>query len=199
MYFVIFIFLQAIALPYFIRPRTFPSVNACISNLKQIDGAVQQWALENRKTAKDSVTLKDAAGFLKGGVLPICPDGGTYYVSTVGSSPACSLMFRGDLNHDHSLKYHTESTWDAPEKDYRELDPALQKILAGEYERWKQMSEQQRQLAAHERNHEKAQREQWQRWKPAVIPVIVLGVLIFGLYLVRLRRCLREFRSQSTA
>jgi len=30
--------------------------NACINNLRQIDGSVQQWALENKQAASAAVT-----------------------------------------------------------------------------------------------------------------------------------------------
>ena len=47
--------LAAIAIPNFIRARTTSQQNACINNLRQIDGAKQQWALENSAVA-DSQT-----------------------------------------------------------------------------------------------------------------------------------------------
>ena len=37
--------LAAIAIPNFVRARTQSQKNACINNLRQIDGAIQQWAL----------------------------------------------------------------------------------------------------------------------------------------------------------
>src|ERR1700720_3711757 len=40
--------LAAIAIPNFVRARTTSQKNACINNLRQIDGAKQQWALENK-------------------------------------------------------------------------------------------------------------------------------------------------------
>src|SRR6516164_10295386 len=46
--------LAAIAIPNFVRARTTSQKNACINNLRQIDGAKQQWALENKKTSADS-------------------------------------------------------------------------------------------------------------------------------------------------
>ena len=44
--------LAAIAIPNFVKARTTAQKNACVANLKQIDGAVQQWALEQKKTSK---------------------------------------------------------------------------------------------------------------------------------------------------
>ncbi|HEY1171752.1 MAG TPA: hypothetical protein VGH19_10305 [Verrucomicrobiae bacterium] len=62
-----------------------------MANLKQIDGAIQQWALENKKEDKDAPDLNAAACYLKGGVLPICPKGGTYRAgATVMAPPTCS-------------------------------------------------------------------------------------------------------------
>ena len=43
--------LAAIAIPNFVRARTTSQKNACINNLRQIDGAKQQWALENKQAA----------------------------------------------------------------------------------------------------------------------------------------------------
>lgn len=66
----------------------------CIDNLKQIDGAVQQWALENRKTATDtySLTDPDVLAYLRGSLLPLCPRGGKYSAAKqVAPPPTCSV------------------------------------------------------------------------------------------------------------
>ncbi len=39
--------LAAIAIPNFVKARNTSQANACINNLRQIDSAVQQWALES--------------------------------------------------------------------------------------------------------------------------------------------------------
>src|SRR5579872_5775086 len=46
--------LAAIAIPNFVRARTSSQTNACINNLRQIDGAKQQWALENHQLSTAS-------------------------------------------------------------------------------------------------------------------------------------------------
>ena len=84
--------LAAIAIPNFVRARTQSQKNACINNLRQIDGSVQQWALENKKAASATVQFSDISSYLKNSV--VCPLGGTafsdsYTVSNVGSKPAC--------------------------------------------------------------------------------------------------------------
>ncbi len=38
--------LAAIAIPNFVKARADSQQNACINNLRQIDGAINEWALE---------------------------------------------------------------------------------------------------------------------------------------------------------
>ena len=86
--------LAAIAIPNFVKARTTSQQNACINNLRQIDGAVQQWALENKKTSGDSVSLGQVKPYIKldsSSNIPSCPAGGTYAVSTVSNSPTCNI------------------------------------------------------------------------------------------------------------
>ena len=65
--------------------------NACINNLRQIDAAKQQWALVNNKTDEAIPTALDLLPYLKGGVFPVCPSGGTYTINAVGLPPTCSV------------------------------------------------------------------------------------------------------------
>ena len=48
--------LAAIAIPNFIKARETARKNTCINNLRLIDGAIQQWALENGKNSTDNVS-----------------------------------------------------------------------------------------------------------------------------------------------
>ena len=78
----------------FIAKGRAPARASCIANLKQIDGAVQQWALENKKTATDTYSLSDSTllAYMKGSALPVCPDRGRYLPGTsVADSPRCSI------------------------------------------------------------------------------------------------------------
>jgi len=83
--------LAAIAIPNFVRARTTSQKNACINNLRQLDGAVQQWALENQKKTGDPVATTDITPYLKSQIMPVEPAGGTYTVATVGTTPVCDL------------------------------------------------------------------------------------------------------------
>ncbi|MEI9863616.1 MAG: hypothetical protein WDN00_03480 [Limisphaerales bacterium] len=60
--------------------------DACINNLRQIDAAKQQWALEKNKTAEAIPTAQEIAPYFKNSVLPVCPSGGTYTLNGAGLS-----------------------------------------------------------------------------------------------------------------
>jgi prepilin-type N-terminal cleavage/methylation domain-containing protein len=89
--------LAAIAIPNFIKARQVSQKNACIANMKQIDGAINTWALETNRVNTDdpNLSLGEIFGsdkYIK--VQPNCPANGTYAFLTVGSSQGhveCSL------------------------------------------------------------------------------------------------------------
>jgi len=86
--------LAAIAIPNFVKARQTSQQNACINNLRQIDGAVQQWALENKASSGQTVSITAVQPYIKldrTGNIPACPAGGTYTTSTVSSNPVCSV------------------------------------------------------------------------------------------------------------
>ena len=91
--------LTTIAIPHFARARVNSQRNTCISNLRQIDNAVQTWALEARRSPQSPVEFKDIAPFLKRQV--VCPAGGrtfdeSYLITTVAAPPECR---RQELGH----------------------------------------------------------------------------------------------------
>jgi hypothetical protein len=68
------------------------SRNACINNLRQLDGGKEQWALENRRTQNDTPTDWDLFGtdkYIK--VKPRCPGGGTYFLNDMSQPPQCTI------------------------------------------------------------------------------------------------------------
>ena len=84
--------LAAIAIPNFVKARTASQKNACIANLKQIQGAKATWALENKKVDTDTPADTDLFGntqYIR--TKPECPGGGTYTLNNVATDPACSL------------------------------------------------------------------------------------------------------------
>src|ERR1700752_37781 len=72
--------LAAIAIPNFMKARTTSQMNACINNLRQIDGSIQQWALENKKDSSATVAFSDISGYMKNAVT--CPSGGTTFANS---------------------------------------------------------------------------------------------------------------------
>src|SRR5437867_4436343 len=97
--------LAAIAIPNFVRARTTAQKNACINNLRQIDGAIQQYALENKKATTDPVAEANVTPYLKNSL--VCPAGGTsfadsYSVTDCQTVPTC-ISTGGKAANGHVL------------------------------------------------------------------------------------------------
>src|SRR5436189_2337813 len=78
--------LAAIAIPNFIKAREASQKNACIANLKQLDGAKNTWALENKQIGTATPVDSDLFGsalYIRD--KPECPANGTYALATVAS------------------------------------------------------------------------------------------------------------------
>jgi predicted nucleotide-binding protein len=71
--------------------RATAQANTCINNLRQIDGAIQQWALESRKSDEAIPGEQEIVAYCKGDVLPKCPSGGKYKINAVKETPTCSV------------------------------------------------------------------------------------------------------------
>ena len=84
-------FLAAIAIPSFMKARTTSQKNACINNLRQMEAAKEQWALEKNKNTGDAVVESEVLKYLKGNKLPVCPQGGKYTMHAVGQNCECSI------------------------------------------------------------------------------------------------------------
>ena len=83
--------LAAIAVPNFTQARTNARISACVNNLRLIDGAKQQWALENNQEEDATPADADVTPYLKGNVMPTCPAAGTYTLGAVSNDPTCSV------------------------------------------------------------------------------------------------------------
>lgn len=78
--------------------RTIDGKSACVENLRLINRAKVQWALENKRTDTDTPATSDLFGV--GGYLPerlVCPMGGMYYYEQVEILSTCS--FGATLGH----------------------------------------------------------------------------------------------------
>lgn len=85
-------FLIAIVVPTFFRARELSRMRSCQENQYKIDGAKEQWALENRMSATDTPTWEVLIGntrYIR--KSPACPATGTYTLNMVSMHPTCSL------------------------------------------------------------------------------------------------------------
>ena len=96
--------LLAIAIPNFVAARESSRAKACVGNLKQIDSAKQQSAMDNKLSGSstDTFTLDGLAASNTGTVhqlvganfyiraIPQCPSGSTYYPGLVSATPWCT-------------------------------------------------------------------------------------------------------------
>ena len=73
--------LAAIAIPNFVKNRNQSQTRACISNMRQIETAAENYRTEHDMTLTTTISeLVGAANYLK--TEPKCPAGGTYTIST---------------------------------------------------------------------------------------------------------------------
>ena len=86
------VLLVPIAIPNFVRARQTAFKNSCIANLRLIDSAKQQWALEKGKDATARPTEDDLKPYLgRKQMMPTCPSGGVYYIQSLNASPTCTI------------------------------------------------------------------------------------------------------------
>ncbi len=92
--------LAAIAIPNFVHARTTAQQNACINNLRQIDGAKQEWALENKAASTVTPTsdkIQPYMGRGTAGSLPTCPLDSSvtfttsYGIQNLSTAPTCLI------------------------------------------------------------------------------------------------------------
>ncbi len=95
--------LAAITVPSMVHARTTSQMHDCISNLRQVDAAVQQWALENGAGAGTPITSGNIRPYLgrgsSGSIQSVfCPADVTrlfdnsYSISDTGTKPACAIV-----------------------------------------------------------------------------------------------------------
>ena len=71
------------------------TANHCINNLRQIDAAANEFALEKHLTNGTPINFpNDLTPYIKlnsAGKIPGCPQGGIYSIKKVGDNPTCTL------------------------------------------------------------------------------------------------------------
>ena len=84
--------LAAIAIPNFVRARQTSQTNACINNLRIIDAAKQQWALETGQATTATPSSSNIVPYLgrSGSIMPTCPiAAATYNILALTAVPTC--------------------------------------------------------------------------------------------------------------
>jgi hypothetical protein len=82
-------------IPHFVKSTGHHSLTACENNLRRIDAAAKQFALEHHLTNGAPINFPDdLMPYIKlnsVGKIPRCPAGGIYSIKRVGDTPICSL------------------------------------------------------------------------------------------------------------
>lgn len=96
-------FVAAIGVPNFMRYRATAQAKTCIASLKQLEGAMERWAIENKMKDGDPCALGDLIpNYLK--TTPKCAaSSADYAITTVGAPPQCPNYSAAD----NELKLHT--------------------------------------------------------------------------------------------
>ena len=98
--------LAAVAIPNFIKYRKTAQMNACISNLKQIQAACEQCKLAGKEVNTANVIGADK--YIK--VMPKCPATNTEYTLPTGDNdPVCPNPETAGADYKHVLPTATEA------------------------------------------------------------------------------------------
>src|ERR687885_2908381 len=82
--------LLAIAVPNFVKARESSRAKSCIANLKQIESAKEQWAMDTKAAPTDTPADTDLYGATKYvKTTPGCPSNGTYTIGSMATRPTC--------------------------------------------------------------------------------------------------------------
>jgi prepilin-type N-terminal cleavage/methylation domain-containing protein len=97
--------LLAIAVPNFVKARESSRTKACVANLKQIQSAKEQWAMDQRQpgsAAPADTDLYGSGNYIPGDPAgPTCPaNNATYTINDVNTNPSCSYAA---TNAEHAL------------------------------------------------------------------------------------------------
>lgn len=97
--------LAAIAIPSFVKARNTAQMNACVNNMRIMDGGKESWAMANRIEAGKQPDIDGVNEYIKDGMTPVCPAGGTYDYRVIGESPECSV--HGDMDNPRENQYQS--------------------------------------------------------------------------------------------
>lgn len=99
--------LAAVAIPNFVSYRKQSQATACVSNLKQLQAAMEQYKMGHT----DTPTLAALCGTEDGKLIkatPVCPAGGTYTLAD--PEPTCSIGNTLGAGFEHQLTKTAQAT-----------------------------------------------------------------------------------------
>jgi len=96
--------LAAIAIPNLVHARGTGQANACINNLREIDNATQQWALEKGRKSTQAADPDEVKEYMWSRSIPDCPTGASYnFAATIGTVPSISCPVGNSVEPNHVL------------------------------------------------------------------------------------------------
>ena len=94
--------LAAVAIPNFVRYRKTSQMNACISNLKQLQTASEQWKMNHSGTPSMDDLTTGTDPYIK--VVPTCPADGSAYTAPTSEDGDWTCSAHGtDTDYPHAL------------------------------------------------------------------------------------------------
>lgn len=84
--------LSALTIASLRRARETSRTNICLVNQVRIDDAKEMFAAEYRKTSGTIVAWSDVTPYLRSGLPPVCPAGGTYVLEVIGVDCYCTQL-----------------------------------------------------------------------------------------------------------
>ncbi|MHB9036748.1 MAG: competence type IV pilus major pilin ComGC [Armatimonadota bacterium] len=97
--------LLAIAIPNFMRARETSRAKSCCANLRQIETAKEQYAMDLKLANADPVpagALWAADGYIRD--TPVCPSGGAYTEQNIGTNATCGIGGVAGTYNYHGLE-----------------------------------------------------------------------------------------------
>ena len=98
--------LLAIAVPNFLRARETSRAKSCTANMRQIETAKEQWAMDTKAAATATPVAADlVTEYMRGteDTLPLCPSSGTYTIGNMNARPVCSIGTNATGTYDDHL------------------------------------------------------------------------------------------------
>ena len=90
--------LAGLAIPNFVHARIDARRGTCLNNMRILDEAKEEYALENNKDSTTVPASDDVAPYIRSNAMPICPAGGVYSIESIGTTPSCTKSVSPDLH-----------------------------------------------------------------------------------------------------